>query len=374
MESKSTLPTNPTQAHPTTKLYGERSPKGNDLQKCDREKMRIELRKRELESTKSTALSYIRRIKRTRENDIKAKLHRIVLSGDKEKRKIHNFDAIKSFLGDLWFDPDYKPEDRGGMYGAMGIKQLDYFQINILTPPLTGLYPPIMVEIHPRGDISLETHKKFLLQLSKSLPWLKVSKVEYTIDIYCPLVADLLFWVFRHSLLIPYQRTSKFYPDQFASLGKRTNCSISWGDEDDLDRVYERGEDRGKNGDGWDYDNVDRVRLEHTANREELRDHGIMTLEDLIGTPKFHQINKGIWNFKRFKHRKRSKKKFPQEWEDYSAEDDSGHPGSFQAQYIRLGKPRGYVELVPELTELKESLIESMKKFDGEWWNLTLVL
>lgn len=373
MESKSTPSTNPTQTHPTIKPNDVRSKKRNDLKKYDREQMRIGLKKRELQSTKSTALSYIRQIKRTREYDIKAILHRIILSGDRWKREIHNLNAIKDFLGDLWFDPNFKPEDRGGMYEAMFVKQLLDFQINIPTTPLTGFYPPIMVEIHPRKDISLESHKDFLIQLGKSLPGLKVSKVEYAIDIYCPLVADVLFWVFQHSLSIPHQRTIRFFPDRFTSLGKRTNCSIIWGYEDDPDRVYERGEDGDKKGEGWDYDNVDRVRLEHTANWKELRNHGISTLEDLINTPKFHEINKGIWNFRRFKQGKRLKKKFPQEWEDYSEKDDRGYSGSFQAQYIRLGKPRGYVESVPELTILKESLIESMMVFDNRWGTLPII-
>jgi hypothetical protein len=75
---------------------------------------------------------------------------------------------------------------------------------------------------------------------------------------------------------------------------------------------------------------------------------------------------------------KRSKKKFPQEWEDYSAMDDDkddegrGYPGSFQAQYKALGKPRAYVESVPQLKPLRESLIEAMKLFDNRWETLPL--
>ena len=85
-----------------------------DIQKYDREKMRICLKRRTLESIKSTALGYIERIKRTEEYDIEAKLHWIVLSGDKRKRKSHNLEAVESVLGALWFDPDYRPEERGG--------------------------------------------------------------------------------------------------------------------------------------------------------------------------------------------------------------------------------------------------------------------
>jgi len=162
--------------------------------------------------------------------------------------------------------------------------------------------------------------------------------------------------------------------EKFAKTGKRTNFSIQWGN----DKVYERGEDKNKKGDGWNYDDVDRVRLEHTADWKELRKHKIITLEDLIREPKFHEINKDIWKFKRFRQTKWSKKKFPQEWEDYSEEDDNrndkgeGYPGSFQALYKALGKPRAYVEPVPELTPLRESLIGAMKVFDTNWGTLPL--
>jgi hypothetical protein len=257
-------------------------------------------------------------------------------------------------LGKLKFDEDYRPEDRGDMYGLKFIKQLPNFKINVFTDPLSGYYPLMMVEVHPRGDIILDTHKTFLLQLSKALPGLKASGVEYPIDVYCQCDADYLFWVLRHSLLIPYQRTTKFFADEdckekFAMTGKRNNFSVIWGNH----KVYGRGEDKNQKGDGWDYDYVDRVRLEHTSDWDELRRHGITTLEDLIREPKFHEINKGIWNFKRFKQTKRSKKKFPQEWDDYSEMDDNkddkgwGYAGSFQALYNALGKPRAYVELFP---------------------------
>ena len=364
-EEKSTHPTNPAQTDSTLKR--------NHVQKYDREQIGIGLRKTALQMEKSMALEGI--------IDRKAILHRINLSTDKEKPKTNTFRAVKDFLGELWFDPNFKPEDRGGKYEAMLIKQLDDFQINVLIDPSEGYLPLMMVEVHPRGDISLEVHKTFLLQLSEALPALKASSVEFTIDIFCSRDTDSLFWVLRHSLLIPYQRTTKLYVDEnckdkFAKTGKRNNFSIKWGSG----RLYERGEDKNKNGEGWDYDDVDRVRLEHTADGDELRNHEIVTLEHLIREPKFHEINKDIWNFKRFKQTKRSKKKLPQEWEDYLELDDNkgkdddkeGYPGSFQAQYNALGKPRAYVEPVPELIPLKESLTEAMKLFDSKWGTLPL--
>jgi hypothetical protein len=357
-EEKSTPLTNPAQTDSTLKR--------NDVQKYDRrQQMEISLRKGMLEKEISTALKGI--------TDIRALLHRIILSTDKKKRKVHTFRAVKDFLGELWFDPNFKPEHRGGSYKSMLIKQLDNFQINVLIDPLSGYYPLMMIEVHPRGDISLQTHKTFLLQLSKALPALRASRVEYTSDIFCRAV-ESLFWVLRHSLLLPYQRTDKLLADEdyigkFVRTGKRTNFSVIWGN----DKLYERGEDKNKKGEGWDYDDVDRVRLEHTADRRELKKHGIITLEDLIREPKFHEINEGIWKLKRFKNPKNSKKKLPQEWEDYSEMDDNlddkgrGYTGSFFALYRALGRPRAYVESVPELTPLRESLIEAMKVFDNKW-------
>jgi len=288
--------------------------------------MSIGLRKTALQMEKSTALEGIRRIKETGEYDLRAKLHRITLSTDKDKRKrkVHTFKAVEGFLCGLWLDENYRPEDRGNHYGKKFIRQRDDSQINVFTAPLSGYYPLMMIEVHPREDIPLETHKTFLFELCEALPGLKASSVEYPIDVNCSRDADpldvdnyyardtdSLFWIFRHSLLIPYQRTTKFYADEdckekFAKTGKRANFSIQWGSH----KVYERGQDKNRKEDGWDYDDVDRMRLEHTADWNEIRKHGIITLEDLIREPKFHEINKDIWNFKRFKQTKRSKKNF----------------------------------------------------------------
>ncbi len=264
------------------------------------------------------------------------------------------------------------------------INQANY-QINFFLFPLKSFLPPIQIEIHPRGDISLSDHKAFLVWLNKSIPGLTVSRIEYAIDQRCKSPSDVenLFWIELKSLYVPYQKTVRFFGGEkieAVGFGKKSRTNLTcWvgpqGEEDEIEceenealeeenkkyakyKFYERGNDENKKNGGWTFDNINRVRLEHTANREELVRNGILTLTDFVRNPKFFTINKNIWHFKRFKNSKR----LIQDWE-------SGKP--FQIEYVSdsvdVKNRFKYIEDVPQLSRLKSDLIDQMKKFDIEW-------
>jgi len=119
-----------------------------------------------------------------------------------------------------------------------------------------------------------------------------VSSVEYTLDLFCnrPTEVENLLMMMRRSLYIPYQKSARI-------IGEHTS---KWGDPSRmnsvyhlrLNKLYERGDDNTKTKEGWRFHDLNRVRLEHTAKRRELRKHGISSITDLIQDCRFNEINK----------------------------------------------------------------------------------
>lgn len=345
-----------------------------------RQRISRDLRKKTLLSIRDTALGGIK--------EIIPRIHRIVLSGNKDLGEHYTWEALaKAFNSKLYHNKKYKPSNRGNNYHYMCITKQTNFQINFFLFPFKTYFPPIQVEIHPRRDISLSYYKTFLIWLNILIPGLTVSKIEYTIDQHCrsPLDVENLFWVELKSLYIPYQKTVQLYGGEkikTVGFGKkpRTNFTCMVGTQEDENvieveedetqkrkskkhskgnyKFYERGNDENKKNGGWTSENINRVRLEHTANREELVKNSILTLSDFIRNPKFFTINKNIWHFKRFKN----SKKLIQDWE-------TGKP--FQIEYVSdsidVKNRFKYIEDVPQLSRLKSDLLGQMKKFDIEW-------
>ena len=125
-----------------------------------REKMRKGLRKRTLQSIRETALDGIK--------EIKARIHRIVVSGQEAYKDQYSWETLnQAFGGSLHLNKDFDPSERSGNYGTMCIINIKHFQVNLLLNRLKPHRPPIQIEIHPRGDISVDHHKDFLIWLNK---------------------------------------------------------------------------------------------------------------------------------------------------------------------------------------------------------------
>ena len=335
-----------------------------------RQKMKRDLLNQHLESSRSVAIKKI--------VQITAKIHKMTLSGDGGQRESYRLDVLKKALGELWWDKGYKSADWGGLYNTRYIKNLKDFQISFFLHPIEGYLPPIQIKIHPRREnISSKRYKAFLVWLNTKIPGLSPSEVEYTLDQFCrePEAVDLLFWLEVKSLWIPNRQTAVLYGGRQFSEGEkrgRTNYTVEIGTCDKKnespifhDRIYERGYDSDRIGKDWFFDDLKYVRLEHTANREELTDNGLSSLIDFILKPKFYKLNKDNWRFKKFKN----SKKLRQDFQSYDP---------FQSEYTAIPddvkRPDKNIKDEPGFSGLRSDLIEQMKKFGIEWKSLSPLL
>lgn len=310
-------------------------------------------RKRELNGDIEKALSSI--------EDVEAKLHVIRFSGN------YGYKELKEKLGNL---KDFTHRNENEKYGRKYIRSFSGFQIHVFVNPDSNYLPPCLVEIYPTKAVSPESYKKFLNDLAKKLPELKVRNVEYTIDLFCDYASSVqsLFWVLRRFLYVPWQRESELIVSKdkvddlrFSDVYRVTKNQ----------KVYERGKNSEKQKEGgWLSSGLNRVRLEHTVKRKELlRRARINTIEDLVRLPKFFLLNSNKWQFKQF----RKSKKVPRAFHDYKAKDKHGHSGCFQFEYLTLRKknllrkPSQHIIDTPGLRFLKEKIHKAMHEFDQKW-------
>ena len=338
--------------------------------KNPRVKMRRDLRKKTLSSIRSTALDGIR--------EIKARLHSITLSAGKEYREEYSLDSLKNALGNPWFDSKFHPEDRGGDYKAKYIKRSKNFQINLFVNP-KKFRPFFQIEIHHKTDNTPEDLKRLLINIDELIPEIRVKQVEYAVDqcCYSPIDVENLFWVERFSL---YVRKKEAEMQQLSDEDTISEADTNFEDEDtvpdeesrtaliwhlgDKDKIYERGDDGKKEDKTWDYYDFNRVRLEHTSDRRELKRKGINTLKDLINNPKFYDINRNIWDFRKFKEG--HSRILIKEWEDRAV------PFQYLLENTELKNPTQYSRRVEELLPLKLKILDAMKLFDEVWSNIPI--
>jgi hypothetical protein len=119
-------------------------------------------------------------------------------------------------LGDLKIDDTFMPEIRNPKYDRKAIKRYESFYLIIFVNPKKNCYPWCSIEVHPEKDLPVQTYKDFLKELDSNLPDLKVSLVEYTIDLFCnsPKEVNSLFWFIRRCLYIPAQREVVTYDNK----------------------------------------------------------------------------------------------------------------------------------------------------------------
>jgi len=292
-----------------------------------------------------------------------SKIHRIVLSVEKAKRAIQNVSTITNAIGRIHEDKSFHPDERSGFYGKKFISNKRDLRIYIFAKPLKPFIPPSRIEIYPADKISLGDYKKYLNSLN-SIAGLRVSSVEYAIDQYCwPSYVEHLFCLELRYLYFPYQRKANLYGGTALGVGTRLNMVCHFGNRNKW-KLYERGKDKDKDRirKGWQNQKLGRVRLEHTATRERLRKHGINTLSDFMRGPKFYELNKGLWHFKKFEGSSR----LPNECDEYDT-------GVFQKEYFaakeKVSNRAQYLgeAEAKDVRILRERLLLSMQVFDRQW-------
>ena len=294
-----------------------------------------------------------------------SRLHKINLSGR------YNYPDLVEMLGPFSEDQNNWMKDAEGeiMWDRKYVKKFPNFDISIFVNPKKPFYPPCYLQINPRKDITIATYKGFLIQLAKWFPDLQTSKVEYACDIfYTPdaiSITDFYDNIRRH-LYVPYQKEVRTLGGITEKIGK--NIVTHFGGDH---KAYERGADILKNSDDyWMETDLDRVRLEYTADKKFLRKNGISSLFDLIKNPKFLELNIGRWQFQQFKE---SAKGLPSPWELFTAQDADGFSGSFQSEYLKARKdgivknPGQAKEDVPAFSAIVYDMALSMRRFDDLW-------
>lgn len=287
---------------------------------------------------------------------IVSKIHRIILTGN------IIFNELNEILGPLKenkrFPYSKKNKDKG--YKKMYDGSKDGFKYQVFRYPLKTGMPKILIQINPPEGVSIRKYKSFLTQLNTPFPNLGLSKVEYTIDLYCKdyMLAKLLFDVLSRTLFVPWVRNPPtIYAESF-STGKMKNRTMEISDEI---IVYERGDDKDKTREGWEEVKINRVRLEYKPLKEKLTGKDLYKLSDFIISCKFYELNKDVWQFKKFEGSNR----LPGELDFYLAD------GTYQGEYIANRKikkiPKKYRVDVEELARLKDELLDAMRSYDVRW-------
>lgn len=290
---------------------------------------------------------------------LEAKIHRICLTGD------YGYESLADILGGLYDDTGHS---RNPKYGKKYVKQYRRFYLIIYVNPKLNFMPKCLIEIHPRENMSPPEYKQILAELDNNLPEMKLSKVEYAIDQYCstPEECERLYSIEELNLFIPYKRQDMMKINQDLK---------AFGDKDrinrlrhitDNDKIYERGPDNKKVNEGWPFKTLNRVRLEHTSSRDELKRHRLNILTDLIEDPKLSTIIGERWKFRQFKY-----KTFPKPWE-YKIR--GLHEGCFQSEYQQKKKTVKNIcqntTDIPQFDDLKKRIKNEANRFDAIWMGL----
>jgi hypothetical protein len=259
--------------------------------------------------------------------DVQVLIHRSVFSG------LYSLKTLQKKLG--FGVRDYDSFEEYGRYSYKRDIQLGSNKIKLHFKPESSGYGPSCL---------IATNKStydHLLNIHNRLPQLKITRLEYAIDLYCrdhEAVADL-FWLIRRYLYAPHViRTSmagsKFlgYQDYtrshnsvyYAWKGKSSGRHI---------KVYERGPDRKRipGTQKWHHKDVDRVRIEFKLKRTAItKKYGLSTLKELLIDPHFADITSEYVQFKNFKFSKR----LPEDHKDYTSEDKQGNAECFLQEVL----------------------------------------
>jgi hypothetical protein len=332
-----------------------------------------------------------------------AKLHMLVLFGN------YNYTDIVEALGALWIDIEFKSDIRNPGYRKKAIRQEKDFFLNVFYSPKENYFPWCTIEVHSSKDLPIQTYKNFLKELNKKLPDIKVSAVEYAIDVFCNDYEAVknLQWLIRRCLYLPYEDKIITFDNDETTI-KEYDVKISYLSEKDKEKVYkeghniiemnevfrignnhkvyERGPDEKKKGLGWEAINLDRVRMEHTAKRKLLTEKGIDALSDLIDNAHFMDINKNRWKFRKFER----SAILPKLWKPYLEQelpylkkdkkkiDFQGFTGSFQLEHIRgadkVDNVAQHTKQIKEMIPFAVQLNEAILFFDKKWREDTAIL
>jgi hypothetical protein len=297
--------------------------------------------------------------------DLEVLIHRSVFSG------LYSLGTLQKMLG--FGVRDFDSFEEYGRYPFKRDIQLNTGKLKLhFKPGSLGYGPSCLIAT------SKSTYDH-LLNIHARLPKLKITRLEYAIDLFCrdsDAVANLL-WLIRRYFYAPHAvRTSMvggefFGYHDYARLknavyyiwkGKSTGKHI---------KAYERGPDskRISGTQTWDHNDVDRVRIEFKLKRIAIaQKYGLSTLKQLLMNPQAASIASEYVQFKNFKF----SRKLPQDWEDYLSKDDKGNTESFMQEVLSAKNSNvkniiQYIEDNKTMDSLKRRIIEAAAAFDKTW-------
>jgi hypothetical protein len=277
---------------------------------------------------------------------VQGRLHKISLSGG------YGFEELESGLGHLFRDRDFIPEERMPKYREKYLRRVGAVLLIIFLPPKFIFLPDCYIEFVPPESMAPSKLRAFLRGLDRSFPNLKVSRVEYALDMFHdnPIVRRNLYGLIMAFLSIQYQRRVGVIEN-----GETHARTFNIG----RTKIYERGSDKDKKDQSWDPEDLDRLRIEHTSNRPQLMRRGINNLTDLLDSPRFLSSHKDRYNFQHF-----DSGKLPKFFERYNTDSFQEEKGYYRKEVNNITK---YIKDFEPLSCLKKVLREAMEEFDRDY-------
>jgi len=284
---------------------------------------------------------------------IEGKLHRNIFAGD------YHYKELKERLGNMKIEGDKDRNYRKRNYEGMAYRTwCNGEKLSIFYHRRVPFLPKCIIEIsYP----SIEC----LTGLYESLPDLNSSSIEYTLDLRCssPVAVRRLFNVLLKYCYVPRASKLKFYRGH-SPKNKQTpelNRTYYIGNM----KIYERGEDKSRWGEGWYRRELNRVRVEFKANSRVVRDNGINSLEDLTRNCHFETIFLPRFHLKIF----RRSAILPKENEEYAKlhKHESFQQQLIEARERGMPNPNQYIFDAPGFEGLREKLVIRVRTFDRNW-------
>lgn len=298
---------------------------------------------------------------------IKPRLHRVVFSGD------YGWNSISNLIGrpKILNEHEKTKKDRRKGYANTAVIQLEKRKIRYFYDPIMPKLPRCILETsYPTLG--------FLLWLNKKLPKLKMSRVEYTADVFFSSYKSVkrYFRIFNGHAYFPYQRWCKLLSkDRLNDKDRIQNAVLKTKSV----KIYERGPDEDKKWDKkgnhtyWDIRKTKFVRFECTARRKTLLKAGIGDLSTFLMNPKLASNFEKKIGFKVFVNNEITN--FPEEFHKYPFiydKKNKNHGNGFHNLYISYKKLlktniKSYMKDEPVLSRFLDVLTNEFKKFDENW-------
>lgn len=239
------------------------------------------------------------------------------------------------------------------------------------------LYSHPIQPFQARFMLTITKHdQNFLHLLSECIPGLKMSSVEYSIDMHCKdnKSTSMLYYVLRRYMYFRNRADVSTTGGKFDGVivTRRTNSVYNIYQEakkwSKNITIYERGDDETRKTKGWAYKDVNRVRIEFLARSDNLRDDlSIKSLKAFVNDTKFSQFTHEKIDFRIFDR----SNKLPKYSHDYESKDRTGCVESFQQEYFiarsEVLNISQYMDNAEFMTSIKAKILDAIKTFESKW-------